>query len=412
MRFKGSGAPLPQIARELGVEAVVEGSALRVGDRMRITVQLVDAASDRSLWARSYDRDLTDILAVQSEVARSVAEEIRIQVTPEEKARLIPKGPVNPAAHVAYLQGRYLWNRWRTEPIKQSLARYEEALAADPGYALAYAGLADSYSVLGNTNVLPPDEAYPRAKTAALQGLALDGTRAELHASLAYVHRFYDWDWPSAEREFLRALHLNPGYATGRRWYAQFLSGLGRHVEAIIEAERSLELDPLSLIIHTAVGDVLFYARRYERAIGYYEKCLQMDPTFGPGRTDLARALEHAGRPDEAVEEFLKGTADHDGRPEPSTGLAILLARAGRRAEAESTIRQVLARRDHQFVSPYGVASYYAVTGETGLALDWLERAFAQRDGALVWIKVHPRLDSVRGEPRFRDLIARMRLDT
>ena len=410
MRFKGTQRSLPEVARELKVDAVVEGSALRAGDRVRITVQLVDAATDTSLWAKSYERDLTDILALQSEVAQAIAREIQIQLTPEEASRLKSRGPVNPAAHVAYLQGRYLWNRWTTESLRQSIQRFEEALAADPDYALAYAGLADSYSALGNTNSTPPDQVYPRAKQAAERGLALDDGLAELHASLGYVHRFHDWDWMRAEHEFLRALELNPGYATGTRWYAQFLSGMGRHEEAIAEAERALELDPLSLIIHTAVGDVLFYARRYERSIAYYRKCIEMDPDFGPAHTDLARSFEHVGRAEEALEEFLRA-APADGEPPPSTGLAILQARAGRREAAFGTIDAILSPSADRFVSPYGIASFYAVVGETERALDWLERAHAERDGTLVWIKVHPRLDGLRGEPRFRDLLARMRLD-
>ena len=412
MRFKGSDRPLPEIARELRVDGVVEGSALLAGGRVRITVQLIEAASDRSLWAKSYERELTDILSLQSEVARAIAVEVRVQVTPEERTRLEPKGPVNPAAHVAYLQGRFLWNRWTTEAFQQSLARYREALAADPGYALAWAGLADSYATLGNTNALPPGEAYVEARQAAERGLALDPSRAELHASLAFVQRFHDWDWARAERGFLRALELNPGYATGRRWYAQFLSGLGRHAEAIAEAERALELDPLSLVIHTAVGDVLFYARRYERAVAYYRRCQELDPTFGPGHTDMARAYEHLGRHDEAIAEFLIGVGHvQGGAPPDSPGLATMLAAAGRREEAMAMIARLVERSRTADVSPYGIASAYAVAGNTSQALDWLERAYAQRDGTLVWIKVPPRMDGLWAEPRFRELLSRMRLD-
>jgi len=411
MRFKGTSRPLAEIARELRVDAIVEGSALRAGDRVRITVNLVDAAADRGLWARSYERDLTDILSLQREVARTIAEEIRAQVTPDEHARLAAKGPVNPAAHLAYLQGRFLWNRWTTETLKESIRRYEEALAADPGYALAWAGLADTYNVLGNTNAVPPGEAYPRARDAAERGLALDPSLGELHGSLGYTYRYHDWDWPRAEREFLRAIQLNPGYSPARRWYAQFLSGMGRHDEAIAEAERAIELDPLSLITHTGVGDVLYYARRYERAIEYYRRCVVMDSTFPPGRTDLARALDQLGRSEEALTEFLSVTPMVDGRPQPSTGVAILLARAGRAEEGRAMMEAVLAQASNRFVSPYGIASYYAVAGELATALDWLERAYQQRDGTLIWIKVHPRMDPLRGEPRFRELLSKMKLD-
>jgi len=412
MRFKGSDKPLPEIARDLHVDGIVEGSALLAGGRVRITVTLIEAATDRSLWAKRYERELTDILTLQSEVARAIAEEVRVQVTPEERTRLEPKGPVNPAAHVAYLQGRYLWNRWNTESFRHSLERYREAIEADPGYALAWAGLADSYATLGNTNAMAPAEAYVKAREAAERRLALDPSLAELHASLAYVHRFHDWDWARAERGFLRALELNPGYATGRRWYAQFLSGLGRHGEAIAEAERALELDPLSLVIHTAVGDVLFYARRYERAVSYYRRCVELDATFGPGHTDMARALEHLGRHEEAIAEFLLGVGHTPGAGMPaSTGLATLLAAAGRREDAGAMIAALIERSQSAYVSPYGIASAYAVAGENATALDWLERAYEQRDGTLVWIKVHPRMDGLRAEPRFRELLSKMKLD-
>jgi eukaryotic-like serine/threonine-protein kinase len=410
MRFKGARRALPEIARELGVDAVVEGSALRVGERVRISVQLVEAASDRSLWGKSFDRDLTDILTLQSEVAHAIANEIRIQVTPEEHARLRSKGAVNPAAHVAYLQGRFLWNRYGTESVQESIVRYREALLADPNHAIAYAGLADSYITLANTHALPPREGYSLGREAAEKGLALDDSLAELHASLGMVHRLYDWDWQRAEREYLRSQELNPGYAFGRGRYAQMLSGMGRHEEAIAEAERALEFDPLNLLLHTQVGDVLFYARRYERSIALYRKCLELDPTVGFGHTDLARALEHVGRIDEAIEEFMLGTSSSAGRPAPSTGLAILYAKAGRLEEARAMIDAVQALVQRQFVSPYGIASYYAVIGDHARALDWLGKAYAERDGTLVWLKVHPRLDGLRGEPRFRELLARMRL--
>ncbi len=445
MRFKGARVPLPEIARELRVDALVEGSAIQSGSQVRISVQLIDAASDSSLWARSYDRDLADILTLQSEVARDIAGEIKIQLTPAEQSRLTARAPVNPAAHVAYLQGRFLWNRWDTESLKQSLASFEQALAADPNYALAFAGLADSYSVLGNTNALPPGEAYPLAKQAAERGLAIDASLAELHASLAYARKFHDWDWPRVERGLLRALELNPGYATARRWYAQFLSQMARPDEALAEAQRALELDPLSLIIHTAVGDVLFYARRYEESVEYYRRSIEMDPSFSPGHTDLARSLEMLGEHDEAIREFLMGigaavpvnpdrtklspgtvasaspvnpdrtklsSRTVASAPPPSTGLAILYARAGHTDDAETMMRAVHDLARERFVSPYGIASYYAVTGQNSVALDWLERAFASRDGAMGLIKVHPRLDGLRGEPRFRDLLAKMRLDT
>jgi serine/threonine-protein kinase len=412
MRFKGTHLPLSEIARELRVGGAVEGSALRVGDRVRITVQLVDVVGDRSVWARSYERGLTDILALQSEVAHAIANEIRIQVTPDEQARLGSRGAVNPAAHVAYLQGLFLWNRFTGESVKEAIQRYQEALAIDPNYAAACAGLADSYIMLANHHILPPREGYSLARKSAERGLSLDESLAELHTSLAWIHRLFDWDWQAAERESLRALQLNPGYAFGHGRYALLLSGMGRHEEAIAEAERAHELDPLNLLTYTVVGDTLFYARRFERSLAPYRKCLELDPTFGAAHTDLARSLEHVGRAEEAIEEFVRGTTGPDGLPQPSSGLAILYARDGRLDDARATIQAVHALSQKQFVSPYGIASYYAVIGENDRALDWLEKAYSQRDGTLVWLKVHPRLDGLRGEPRFRDLLARLQLDS
>jgi len=412
MRFKGTHPPLSEIARELRVDGAVEGSALRVGDRVRITVQLVDVASDRSVWARTYDRGLTDILALQSEVARAIADEIRIQVTPDERARLGHRSAVDPAAHVAYLQGLFLWNRFTGETVKQAIQRYQEALAIDPNYAAAYAGLADSYIMLANHHILPPREGYSLGRKAAERGLSLDESLAELHTSLSWIHRLFEWDWAAAERESLRAIQLNPGYAFGHSRFALLLSGMGRHEQAIAEAQRAHELDPLNLLTHTVVGDTLFYARRFESSLTPYRKCLELDPTFGAGHTDLARSLEQLGRTNEAIVEFVRGTAGPDGLPRPSSGLAILYARDGRLNDARATMQAVLELSQKQFVSPYGIASYYAVIGDNDRALDWLEKAYSERDGTLVWLKVHPRLDGLRGEPRFRDLLARLQLDS
>jgi serine/threonine-protein kinase len=411
MRYKGGGRALAEIARELGVQAVVEGSAMQVGGRVRITVQLLDALADRTLWARRYERDMTDILVLQSEVATAIAEEIRVKVTPSEQARLKPRGPVDPAAHVAYLRGRFLWNRYAADPVRESISCYEEALRIDPGYALAYAGLADSYLSLGSSMSMPPLEAYSKAKLAAEQGLAIDDALGELHCSLAHARRFLDWDWPGAEREFQRGLELNPGYAVGYYRYSLLLMLLGRQDEAYAAATRALQLDPMSLLILTAVGDVLFFSRRYEESASYYRKCHEMDPSFPPGNTDLARSLEHLGRYDEALELFQRGTRHADGTVPPSPGLAIMLWRAGRHDEARRTIEEVKRIAAQRFVTPFGIASFHAVAGETAEALDWLERAYEQHDGTMTFIKIHPRLDSLRAEPRFRALLAAMKLD-
>lgn len=411
MRYKGSQKSMPDIARELKVDAVVEGSVMRSGDRVRIVAQLVDASSDETLWANSYEGAISDVLSLQREVARSIADGVRVKLTPEEAGRLAAKAQVNPTAHLAYLRGRYMWNRWDAASLKESIVCYEAALAADPGYALAWAGLADSYSVLGRTNAMAPAEAHAKARAAAEHGLAVDDSLAELHTSLGYMLRLFDWDWPSAEREFLRAISLNPGYATAHRMYAQFLSALGRHDEAFAEAQRALELDPLSLILYTAVGDVLFFARRYAESVTYYQKSLDMDETFSAGHTDIARSLDLLGRADEALDHFLHGVTRSGATPSPSAGLATLLLRAGRRAEAERMMAEVLELEKREFVSPFAIASYFTVVGDKDRALDWLDRGYHVRDQGLGLLKVHPRLDPLRQEPRFRELQTKMRLD-
>jgi TolB-like protein/predicted Ser/Thr protein kinase/Tfp pilus assembly protein PilF len=411
MRFKGTARPLPEIARELNVQAVVEGSALRAGGRVRVTVQLLDALADRSLWARSYERPEADLISLQSEVAGAIAEEIRIKITPQEQARLASKKSVNPGAQVAYLRGRFLWNRWGAAEVREAIACFEEALRIDPSYALAYSGLSDAFTTLGTTMAMAPLEAFSKGKLYAQQGLALDDGSAELHGSLANAFRSHDWDWPGAEREYLRALELNPGLRESHSRYAMLLITLDRREEAIAEAKVALERDPLSLITYTAVGDVLFYSRRYADSIIYYARCHEMDPTFGPGNTDLARSLEHVGRYDEALDLFRKGTAQPDGTDTPSTGLAIMLWKAGQHDQARRVITEVKEIAKKRWIAPFGVASFHAVAGEVEEALDWLERGYELHDHSMLFLKVHPRLDSLRGEPRFRELLKKMQLD-
>ena len=259
---------------------------------------------------------------------------------------------------------------------------------------------------------MPPAESFPKAKAAARRALELDPALADAHASFGYVRRLFDWDWPEADRSFQEAVRLNPSYATGHRWYGQFLSGLGKHDEALAEVMQALDLDPLSIIIHTSVGDVLFYARRYAPAIEYYRKGLEMNPEFLAGHSDLARALEFSGEVDEAIQEYgkairLAGDADAD----PSIGLANALAVAGRRTEALAVLATLQAERAERYVSPWGLASIYARLEERSSALDWLERAYTEHDSTLVWLKVHPRFDSIRGHPRFVALLKKMNLD-
>jgi serine/threonine-protein kinase len=310
------------------------------------------------------------------------------------------------------MRGRYIWNRWKSaESMRRAIHFFERAVELDPLYARAYAGLADSYGMLGNVKALPPEEAYPKAKSAALQGLAIDDQLAELHTSLGFVQRFWDWDWNASRASLNRALDLNPGYSTAHRFLGHLLCGLGEHDLAIAHTRRALDLDPLSLILHTAVGDAYFYARRYEEAMTWYRKCLELDATFVPGHTDLARSLELSGRFEEALEEFERARQLTSAAPnDPSAGLACVYASMGRSEEALAMQSELLARSPEQYVSPYSIASIHACLGDVESALTWLEKAYEEHDQTLVWVKVHPRLDVLRAEPRFQQILQKMRL--
>ena len=412
--FEYQGATInPQaVGEQLGVRSVLTGRLTKRHDALVVRVELVDVVDGTRIWGKRFDRPVHDFLTVEEEIAREISDNLRFELTDADRRRLAKRHTENPDAHEAYLKGRYAWSRWKTlEGMKMSIGLFERALELDPLYARAFAGLADSYSVLGNIKALPPGDAYPKAKTAALQGLALDDSLAELHTSLGFVHRMWEWNWEASRLAYEKAIERNPGYATAHRWYAHLLAGLGLHDEAIVVGQRALALDPLSLIIRGALGDVYFYARRYDEAIALYRETIVADPEFLPGHTDLARALELSGRYEEAIAEFqLAQQLVSKGPPEPSSGLAHVYARMGRRDEALEIVDALLEIAKTRYVSPYGIGSIYACLGDNETSLDWLDRAYAEHDQTLVWVKAHPRLDRLRDEPRYRDLLRRMRL--
>jgi serine/threonine protein kinase/TolB-like protein/Tfp pilus assembly protein PilF len=408
MRYKKTEKPLPQIARELGVDGIVEGSVLRVGDRVRITAQLIQAEQERHLWAESYERDLRDILALQSEVARAIANEIRLKLTPQEQVRLASVRPVNPDAHEAYLKARYYWNLRTEEGLKKSIQYFQQAIEKDPGYALAYAGLADSYAVLAAYNVMAPKEAYPRAKVAAFKALEMDETLAEAHAALGDARGRYDWDWVGAEKEYKRAIELNPSYATAHQWYAEYLSAMGRHNEAIAEAKRAQELDPLSLIINASGCWVFFHARRYDEAIAQYRSTLELNAGFYPAHLYLGRAYEQKKLYEQAISEHQKAIALEQGNPLLAAELARAYAAAGKRTEALKIISDLRELSKPTYVPSYQIAQVYTALGDTDRAFAWLEKAYDYRSATLFMLKVDPRVDRLRSDPRFQDLLRRM----
>ena len=401
------------IGAELGVRAILTGRLTQRGDSLVVQTELVDVRDGSRLWGKRFNRPLDHLIHVEEEIAQEICDNLQLRLSGTERRKVARRHTDSPEAHQAYLKGRHVWTRWKTpEGMKTAIGFFERALELDPLYARAFAGLADSYSVLGNVKALPPEEAYPRAKTAAEQGLAVDDTVAELHTSLGFIYRMWEWNWEASESAFRRAIELNPGYATAHRWYSQLLSGLGRHEEALIVGRRALDLDPLSLIIRGALGDVYFYARRYDEAIALYLETLEVDSDFLPSHTDLGRAYELAGRYEDAIREFktAQSLVAKGGPPEPSSGLAHVYASMGRREEALEILESILETGKKRYVSPYGIASIHACLGDQEAALGWLEKALENHDQTLVWIKVHPRLDGLRSEPRFHRILDEMNL--
>lgn len=408
MQFKGARKPLPEIARALQVDAVVEGTVALHGDRVRITAQLIEAATDRHLWARSYERDLRDVLALQGEVARAIAEEIRDQVEPKVRARLARERRVDPRAFEAYLRGRYHWNRRTGDGIRRGIEHFQEAIERDPRYAPAYAGLAQAYDTLGSYNFLPPGEAFSLAREAVTRALDLDESLPEAHVALGGVLQSHLWDWPGAEREFLRALDLDPNHAGAHHWYSDFLSAMGRRDDAVACARRAAELDPLNLAINMTLGAAYFYARRYEEAMEQQRKTLDLDPSFAPAHRSMGGALEQLGRYDEAIEEYRKGAALSSDLSATSL-LAHTYAVSGRTDEARRILGDLEEAVKERYVSAYSLAAVHTGLGESDRAFEMLNRAFRERDRGMVWILVAPRLDPLRADPRFTDLLRRMK---
>lgn len=408
MQYKGARKPLLEIAKRLNVDAVVEGAVVRSGDRVRISAQLVHVATDKHLWAKSYEGDLRDVLALQSDAARDIVREIRIRLTAEEQMQLAHAIPVNTEAYELYLKGRYFWNKRTPEDLKKALDYFQRAIDRDRNYALAYAGLADTYDLLGNYRVAGIEEPYAKAKAAANKALEIDETLAEAHASLGFAKLWHDWDWSGAEREFKHAIALNPNYATAHHWYAVYFWAVGQLDKAIAEMQRALELDPLSLIINRNAAWTFYFARQYDRAIEQAQKAIEMDPNFALAHLTLGDAYLQKRMNEQAIAEFQRGVAHWPDFQYVVLGYAY--AAAGKRGEATKILNQLKRRwpQDSQMPYPYELALIYLGLGQKDQAFVWLDRAYKRRADSLIRLRVEPFVDPLRSDPRFQDLLRRM----
>jgi TolB-like protein/DNA-binding winged helix-turn-helix (wHTH) protein/Flp pilus assembly protein TadD len=410
MVYKGARKPLPQIARELNVDAVVEGTVLRSGDRVRITAQLIEAATDKHLWSQSYEGELRDTLALQNRVAGAIADQIRINLTPQEQAALKSVKVVNPEAYESYLKGRYFWNRRTADGLKVALAYFKQAIEEDPKYAQAYSGLADTYALLGDWQypVMTPKEAFPKAKAAAIKALELDSSLGEAHNSLAFVLDGFDWDFDSAGKEFQRAIELNPGYATAHHWYAWHLSLLGRFDEAIAEMRKAQNLDPLSLIINADLAELLVLAHHYDESIVQSRKTIEMDPNFALAHNQLAQAYLQEHIYDEAVAELKKAVQLSGDSPTCIANLARAYVASGRRSEAEKLLGDLKKRSNAAYSNAPEIAIVYVSLGDTDQAMSWLEKGYEERFNPGVLLR--PGFDPLRSDSRFQNLLRRIGL--
>jgi len=409
MRYTANDKSLPEIAEELNVDAVVEGSVLRVGQQVRITAQLIHAATDTHLWAESYERDLQDVLLLQSEVARTIAREIQVAVTPEESRRLASARPVNPEAHEAYLKGRFHWYKLTREGLDTAMEYFQLALEKDPSYAPAYSGIANVWASRGETGVLPPHEASPKAKAAALKATELDDTLAEVHVALASVKTAYEWDWAGAEKEFQRALQLNPNAAEAIFFYADLLLYMGRSKEWSSEVERALALDPLNLLMQCFYGWHLLYLKRCDEAVLQLRKALHQEPNYAATRLGLWGAFWKKQRYEEALEEARKYHS-LSGYSDVAEALARGYAESDYQGAMKLAAETLAARAAQTHVPALRVARLYAHAEDKERALEWLEKAYEAHEGPLCRLRVVWDWDNLRDDPRFQDLLRRMNL--
>jgi len=407
MQFKGTRRPLVEIARELKVDAIVEGSVSRSDGLALVTARLVYGPTDEQVWSNRYQRDLQNVLVMQGEVASAIVHEIDVKLTPQEQTRLASGRQVSPAAHEAYLKGLYHWHKGSAEERRKAREYFEQAVLADLKYAASYAALATYYSV---STDLPARVAIPKAKEYALKALELDDTLAQAHTALASTRFYGDWDWPGAENEFKRALGLNPNDSETHRIYSSYLLGLARFDEALLEVERARQLDPLSLHTSVNAGWTFYFVRQYDRAIEQCQQALQLDANSDGAHACLGQSYRAKGMREQAISESERAVALSGDDPSRVVGLARAYAEFGKRTEAKKLLDELRERAQHGYVSPYYFAMIYTALGEPQQALAALDQGYSERDRFLTWLRVDDAFDPLRNEPRFQDLLRRIGL--
>jgi len=408
-RYKGQSTDPQQVGRDLRVRAILTGRLIQTGDELLISVNLEDVKNSRQIWGEQYNRKISNLVSVQQEIAGDIYGRLRPRLAGEEMKLLSKRPTENVEAYQLYLQGLFYWNKWTQADFKKAADYFTQAAQKDPRYALSYAGLADTYSLLGDAGYLPPSEAWPKAKAAAMQALQIDDTLAEAHTSLGLVKEHFEWDWAGAEQEVKSAIELNPNSATAHHWYGDYLANMGRSEEGLRETKRARELDPLSLIINTTLGWQLYLARLDDQAIEQLRTVLDIDAKFSPARRTLEEVYAHMGKHKEAVAEREK-VISLSGSPELAASIEEDFSKSGYKGVLQSWLDGLTEISKHGYVSSYSIAEGYMRMGEKDKAFDWLEKAYEEHDSGLVSIGVEPMFDPVRRDPRFRDILRRMKL--
>jgi len=413
MRYKGKATETKTIGNELGVHAILTGRVAQRGDSLTISVELIDVRNNKVLWGEQYDRKVSDLLVVQREIAREITDNLRLKLSGAEQRRVAKRYTDDPEAYQLYLKGRFYWNKRNREGLQKGIQYFQQAIDRDPNYALAYTGLADCYTSLGfsfDYGSLSPSEAIPKAKTAALKALETDDTLAEAHTSLAFIKLNYDWDWPGAEKEFKRAIELNRNYDNAHHWYSHYLMAMGRIEESLAESKRALDLDPLGLILNVHLGWHYLYAHQYDSAIEQFQKTLEMDPNYGLTHWYLGLTYEQKARYADGLAEFRRARELLRDNVTIEADMGHLYAVSGKKAEALKVIDDLKELSRRRFISSYHIGLIYAGLGAKDLAFQWLDNAYKERSDLLVYLNRDPRLDSLRSDPRFADLLRRVGL--